>query len=85
MDDPKPIHLTDDGYWWNLGWPAVASDEDGHAISTCSKDGAPQMFNEWLRECFENGWTVTNLARTFSAQIERHQPTPAENETGSGT
>jgi hypothetical protein len=78
MDDPKPIHLTDDGYWWSLGWPAVARDEDGHVLSTCSKDGDPQMFNEWLRECFENGWSVTNLTRTFGRiecdQSKRDKP-----------
>lgn len=61
MIDPKPINLKDDDYWRDLGWPAVARDADGHAISTCAKDGHDETFNEWLRECFDDGLTVTNL------------------------
>lgn len=64
MIDPKPIHLTSDEYWRSLGWPAVARDKDGHAITTCAKDEHDAIFNEWLRECFEDGLTVTNLLRT---------------------
>ena len=60
MLDPKPINLTDDQYWRSLGWPAVARDADGHAISTCD-DSDPTTFNEWLRECFEDRLIVTNL------------------------
>jgi hypothetical protein len=66
MRDPKPINLTDDDYWRNLGWPAVARDVDGHVISTCAKDDDDGTFNEWLRECFEDGLTVTNLIRSAS-------------------
>lgn len=60
MNDPKPIHLTTDDHWRSLGWPAVARDEDGHVISMCSKEDAAS-FNEWLRECFDERLTVTNL------------------------
>lgn len=62
MRDPRPINLTDDEYWRRLGWPAVARDSDGRATSVCD-DGDPDIFNEWLRECFDEGLTVTNLRR----------------------
>ena len=65
MENPKPIHLTGDDHWRDLGWPAVARDADGHVISTCSIDNE-ETFNEWLRECFESGWTVTDLRRAQS-------------------
>lgn len=60
MLDPKPINLTDDAYWRNLGWPAIARDADGHAISTCDNSHS-ETFNEWLRECFDDHLIVTNL------------------------
>lgn len=62
MRDPNPINLTDDNYWRSLGWPAVARDADGHVISTCD-DRSPEIFKDWLLECFEDGLTVTNLRR----------------------
>lgn len=62
MIDPKPINLTNDAYWRELGWPAVARDSDGHVISTCANDD-DATFNEWLRECFEGGLTVINLTK----------------------
>ena len=60
MDKPHPINLTSDDHWRSLGWPALARDADGHAISTCD-DRDADVFNEWLRECVDNGWSVTNL------------------------
>lgn len=63
MENPHPVNLTTDDYWRDLGWPAVARDRDGHAISTCSIDHGDDTFNEWLRECFDAGLTVTNLRR----------------------
>ena len=67
MQDPMPIHLTSDDYWRELGWPALARDADGHAISTCAIDDTA-TFNEWLRECFDAGWTVTDLRRAALAE-----------------
>jgi len=63
MENPNLINFTTDDYWRDLGWPAVARDADGHAISTCALDGHEETFNEWLRECFDEGYTVTNLRR----------------------
>lgn len=60
MRDPKPINLTDDDYWRALGWPVIARDEDGHVITLYAHTSG-EGFNEWLRECFEDGLTVTNL------------------------
>jgi len=60
MENPNPINLTTDDYWRSLGWPALARDADGHLMSTCSIDH-DATFNDWLRECFDAGWTVTDL------------------------
>ena len=60
MRDPKPINLTSDDYWRGLGWPAIARDADGHAMSVCD-DRYPESFAEWLKECEAEGHTVTNL------------------------
>jgi hypothetical protein len=62
MENPCPINETSDAYWRELGWPAVARDKDGHAMSSCAKDDG-EVFKDWLLECFEEGWTVTNLTR----------------------
>ncbi len=63
MKSPYPINLKDDTYWRHLGWHAVARDADGHVISTCA-DGPDGIFTEWLRECFDQNLTVTNLRVT---------------------
>jgi hypothetical protein len=62
MDAPKPINIYSDSHWRALGWSAVARDADGHAISTCSIDHN-ETFNEWLRECFDDGLAVTGRRR----------------------
>lgn len=62
MENPKPVNLMDDDHWRQLRWPAVARDKDGHAISMCAMDD-DATFNEWLRECFDDGLTVTDLRR----------------------
>lgn len=63
MENPSPVNLKDDVHWRELGWPAVARDKDGHAMATCAKDGHDEVFKDWLLECFDEGWTVTNLER----------------------
>lgn len=63
MKKPNPINLMTDDEARKLGWLAVARDRDGHAIALT----APcESLNEWLRECFDAGLTVTNLGKVKS-------------------
>lgn len=62
MKDPQPINLKPDDYFREQGWAALARDADGHAITTCRRDGHEGDFKDWLAECFDNGLTVVNLS-----------------------
>ena len=61
MEDPKPINVATDDEFRAQGWPAVARDADGHAVSVCARREHEDAFREWLAECFDSGYTVTNL------------------------
>lgn len=69
MEKPNPINLTTDDEFRKLGWAAVARDKDGHAITLCAPPTSEPTFNEWLRECFDAGLTVTRLAENKPAEF----------------
>lgn len=62
MKNPNSVNLADDTHWRSLGWPAVARDSEGHAITTCD-NSHEATFKDWLFECFNDGLTVTNLTK----------------------
>ena len=73
MKDPRPIQLMTTAEVIAQGWGAEARDADGHLMSCYAPfdKGDDQTAGEWVRECQQDGYTVTVFPRRAALEAGR--------------